>query len=96
MGVVWTGYDIPESISIGGNPAAQLWRKVMSKVHEGLPWKDFTWPYLGDNTGVFGLDEEDEEPGSAIIIDDDDGGITVDPGGDGGGDDGGDAVIVFG
>ena len=98
VGVVWTGYDIPESISIGGNPAAQLWRKVMSKVHEGFAWKDFTWPYLGDNTGVFGLDEEDEEPGEPIIIDDDDGGIVLDPGGDSGGDDddGGDAVIVFG
>ncbi len=106
VAVVWTGYDTPEVISIGGNPAARLWRSVMGQVLDGYAWKDFTWPYLGGNTGVFGLDESDEEDdGDAIIIDDDDGGITVDPGdgggdygGDGGGGDGGedDAVIVFG
>ena len=97
VAVVWTGYDIPEKISINGNPAARIWQKVMNQVLEGYAWKDFTWPYLGENTGVFGLDETDEDPGDAIIIDDDDGGITVDPG-DGGGDDGGgdDAVVVYG
>ena len=93
VAVVWTGYDTPETISIGGNPAARLWRSVMSRVLDGYAWKDFPWPYLGGNTGVFGVDEEEEDPGDAIIIDDDDGGITVEPGdtgGDYGGDTGGD------
>ena len=34
---VWVGYDQPEQISLGTNPAAQLWRKVMQPIHEGLP-----------------------------------------------------------
>ena len=34
---VWVGYDQPEQISLGANPAAQLWRKVMQPIHEGLP-----------------------------------------------------------
>ena len=100
VAVVWTGYDTPEKININGNPAARIWRSIMASVVDGYAWKDFTWPYLGENTGVFGLDENDEDPGNAIVIDDDDGGITVDPGGwgsDDGGDDGGDdAVVVYG
>ncbi|MBQ8834711.1 MAG: transglycosylase domain-containing protein [Oscillospiraceae bacterium] len=35
---VWCGYDQPEQISLGTNPAAQLWRKVMMPVHQGLPY----------------------------------------------------------
>ena len=31
------GYDQPEQINIGTNPAAVLWRKVMQPIHEGLP-----------------------------------------------------------
>lgn len=34
---VWVGYDQPEQIHLGTNPAAQLWRKVMQPIHEGLP-----------------------------------------------------------
>ncbi len=33
---VWVGYDQPEQISLGTNPAAQLWRKVMQPIHSGL------------------------------------------------------------
>lgn len=35
---VWTGYDIQESIKMvkGGNPAAQLFQKVMQPIHKGL------------------------------------------------------------
>ncbi len=34
---VWCGYDTPEVIRTvnGGNPAAQLWKKVMSPLHSG-------------------------------------------------------------
>ena len=33
---VWVGYDQPEQIHLGTNPAAQMWRKVMQPIHEGL------------------------------------------------------------
>lgn len=51
--VVWTGFDTPAVISSNGNPAARVWRQVMSKVHAGLAWADFTYPYLGPDTHVF-------------------------------------------
>lgn len=37
----WTGYDLPESIRpvAGGNPAAQIWNKVMTLVHDSLEVK---------------------------------------------------------
>ncbi len=97
VAAVWTGYDIPEKILVNGNPAARIWGDIMYDVVEGYAWKDFTWPELGDNTGVFGLDKKsDEDPGETIIIDDDDGGITVDPGGWGNENGGDDADVVLG
>ena len=33
----------------------------MSPLHDGLAWKSFTHPYLGDNTGVFGFVDEAED-----------------------------------
>ncbi len=53
VAVVWTGFDIPERIASNGNPAARVWRQIMSKVHSGLTWTDFTYPYLGPDTHVF-------------------------------------------
>ena len=41
---VWVGYDTPERIYASGNPAVNMWQKVMSQVHEGLENKDFTQP----------------------------------------------------
>ena len=56
---VWTGYDINENISIYGNPAAQLWKKVMEPIHAGLPDKGFPQPQVGGDTMIFGnLQEE--------------------------------------
>ena len=34
---VWCGYDVPEKVTLGTNPAAQLWKKVMQPIHAGLP-----------------------------------------------------------
>jgi len=34
---VWVGFDQPEQILVGTNPAALLWRKVMQPIHKGLP-----------------------------------------------------------
>lgn len=39
---VWVGYKTPERIYASNNPAAVLWQKVMSQVHEGLDNKNFT------------------------------------------------------
>ena len=42
---VWVGYEINEYVSTSGiNPAAQVWKKVMSPVHEGLSNKNFGTP----------------------------------------------------
>ena len=53
VAVVWTGFDIPERITSNGNPAARVWRQIMSKVHSGLAWTDFTYPFLAPDTHIF-------------------------------------------
>ena len=59
---IWTGYDTPERIYVNGNPAAQIFKKIMQPIHENLPWRDFPWPYLGGDNGMFGdLQVESEE-----------------------------------
>jgi penicillin-binding protein 1A len=41
----WTGYDTPEVMNTGGsNPAALIWKRVMTLVHENLPVRDFGTP----------------------------------------------------
>ena len=59
VAAVWTGFDTPETINTSGNPAARIWKSVMQPIHEGLEYKSFTYPYIGPNTGIFGLTEED-------------------------------------
>jgi membrane peptidoglycan carboxypeptidase len=51
---VWTGYDTPERINVNGNPAAQMFKKIMLPIHDGLPWRDFAWPYIGGDNMMFG------------------------------------------
>lgn len=41
---VWVGYETPAYVQAPGNPAAQMWKKVMAPVHEGLENKNFTQP----------------------------------------------------
>ncbi len=41
---VWVGYDRQERLGDIGTPQITLWKKVMSKVHEGLPNKSFPQP----------------------------------------------------
>ncbi len=80
VAAVWTGYDEQEAIQVSGNPAAQLWKKVMSPLHDGLAWKSFTYPYLsGENTGIFGYTdpEEDEYLDDFITTDPDTGGTII-------------------
>ncbi|MDO5444300.1 MAG: transglycosylase domain-containing protein [Eubacteriales bacterium] len=55
VAAVWTGFDTPARINSGGNPAARLWRSVMKPVHDPLEYRSFTYPYLGEDTGIFGI-----------------------------------------
>ena len=42
---VWTGYDQQEQLANGlNNPSTGMWNKVMSRVHAGLPYKEFPKP----------------------------------------------------
>jgi penicillin-binding protein 1A len=57
VAATWCGYKMPESIKMArsGNPAAQIWKRVMSAVHEGLPRREFSTPsdtYLPPVPGV--------------------------------------------
>lgn len=38
---VWVGYETPEKIASSTNPAIQLWKQVMTPVHEGLAEKNY-------------------------------------------------------
>ncbi len=58
----WTGYDIPETMHYYGNPAAQIWKRVMQPIHSGLEYKAFPTARIGSPTNIFGnLKEELEE-----------------------------------
>lgn len=65
---VWTGFDIPEYMPFSGNPAVQIWHKIMELIHADLPRQEFVTESGGGPTGIFGsrdtlekLDEEEEE-----------------------------------
>jgi penicillin-binding protein 1A len=59
VAAVWTGYDSNESMYFYGNPAAQIWKKVMQPIHAGLENKSFPWPSVGGDTQLFGDLTED-------------------------------------
>ena len=62
VAAVWTGYDIPETMYFNNNPAVQIWKSVMQRVHAGLADRSFPAPSVGRPTNIFGnLDEEYEE-----------------------------------
>ena len=54
VAAVWTGYDIPETINVWNNPAARIWHDVMFRVHVGLEYRTFNWPYIGGDSYLFG------------------------------------------
>lgn len=41
---VWVGYEYNERVPASNNPAAQLWKKVMAPIHEGLENQSFDKP----------------------------------------------------
>jgi len=52
---VWTGYDNPAPMYYYGNPAAQIWKRIMFAINEGLPVIQFNDPTnRGYDTGIFG------------------------------------------
>ena len=65
----WTGYDIPEVMYFYQNPAVVIWKTIMQKIHEGLEYKGFPTPVIGQPTDIFGdlkteqekRDEEERE-----------------------------------
>lgn len=60
---VWTGYDSPAPMYYSGNPAAQIWRRIMSQINEPLPVIQFNDPTnRGYDTGIFGDLETTPEP----------------------------------
>ncbi|HNX99472.1 MAG TPA: transglycosylase domain-containing protein [Oscillospiraceae bacterium] len=61
VATVWTGYDTPAAMSISGNPAAQIWKKIMGSVSEGMTYTNFPSATLGSPTGIFGTREEMEK-----------------------------------
>lgn len=54
VAAVWTGYDTPARIYVSGNPAAQIWKKIMYPLNDGLPYKAFKTPNLSGPTNIFG------------------------------------------
>ena len=55
VAAVWVGYDNPARISYSGNPAATMWKKVMSQIHADLEYRSFHVPddtYLTPIPGV--------------------------------------------
>ena len=92
VAAVWTGYDQPERISCYGNPAAQIFKKIMRPIHEGLEYKSFPWPYIGGPLDTFGVEEEEEEEDETIIEGDDNG--TISGGDNSGGNSGGGSETV--
>ena len=60
---VWTGYDNPSPMYYSGNPAAQIWRRIMAPINEGIPVIQFNDPTnRGYATGIFGNLEVTPEP----------------------------------
>ena len=107
VAAVWTGYDQPERIYTSGNPAARIFKTIMRPVHEGLAWKDFPWPYIGGDTGIFGDLAPEPEEQEELIVDDPGGGYVTDTpvvpdtpiaddpgGGDSGSEDSGEVIII--
>ena len=50
VAAVWTGYQYNAKINYSGNPSITMWKKVMEKIHEGLPEGSFDKPTSGLKT----------------------------------------------
>lgn len=54
VAAVWTGYKYPAQMHFYSNPAALIWKSVMSRIHEGLPWLGFPEPTTGGSGTLWG------------------------------------------
>ena len=54
VAAVWTGYDTPSRMYVTGNPSAQIWKKIMYPLNDGLEYKSFKTPNLSGPTNIFG------------------------------------------
>ncbi len=54
VAAVWTGYKYPTAMYFYSNPAALIWKSVMSRIHEGLPWLSFPEPSVGYGGTLWG------------------------------------------
>jgi penicillin-binding protein 1A len=61
VAAVWTGHESNETMYYSGNPAAQIFKTIMSQVHSGLAYKSFPTATIGTTTNIFGDAEEEEE-----------------------------------
>ena len=70
VAAVWTGYDTPAAMYFGNrNPAAIIFQRIMSRLHEGLESRPFPTPSIGAPTTIFGdLEEEPEEPDESETV----------------------------
>ncbi len=59
----WTGYRYNAVMEYYGNPAAQIWQKVMKRVHEGLGYWAFPTPTIGAAINAFGGSKTTGSPG---------------------------------
>lgn len=44
VGATWIGVDIPQKMPTGSKMTALLWKKIMQKIHQDLPNKNFKMP----------------------------------------------------
>ena len=58
----WTGYRYNAVMDFYGNPAAQIWQKVMSRIHEGLSYWAFPTPTIGQAINAFGSGTNSPSP----------------------------------
>ena len=76
---VWTGYDMPSYMYYSGNPAAQIWKRIMQPIHAALPVVYFPDPtYWGVPTNIFG-DLSVAPPEEETLFPGDDFGFISDP-----------------
>lgn len=54
VAAVWTGYKYPAPMYFYSNPAGLIWKSVMSRIHEGLAWRDFPEPSVGYGGTLWG------------------------------------------
>ena len=60
---VWTGYDTPSPMYYSGNPATQIWKRIMYAINDPLPVIQFNDPVnRGYATGLFGALETTPAP----------------------------------